>query len=303
MNLRNRRVRLIDAHAHLLPAKRMESLLRWARRVMPDHPVSPDISLEEVFAEYDQIGVELVFNMAYPIFEHTTEDLNRFNFDLARRFAPRVLPIGSLHIEDEDKRAIVDTCILTYKFLGLKFHPFIQRFDPWDERMFPVYERMSELRKPVFMHTGFEKFYQGNMPVKKLEHDILRRFPDLPVIFTHALFPYFEEAFRLLDAFPQLHLDIANVYGSFGDERYGVLRGSREEQIFYDGLNVWHRRIMFGSDHPAGIGTLTGIYQDHEALPVAGEARENIFGGTALRLVETYHGPWAPGNGSAPGAE
>ncbi|MBI3089163.1 MAG: amidohydrolase family protein [Candidatus Tectomicrobia bacterium] len=298
-------MRFVDAHAHLLPAKRLASLLRWVERRQPRHPYPESTPLDHLLREYQELGVELVFNMIYPIFERTTEELNRFNFELARSRAPRILAVGSLHVSDADKLAIVDTCMQTYGFLGLKFHPFIQRFLPWDERLFPVYERMSELRRPVFLHTGFEKFYDAELPIEKLEREILQRFPELPLVFLHALFPHFDEAFRLVESYPHLYLDLANVYGSLVAPPSPGLHGEpqpaaprrkleRAAERLFQGLEVWHHRVLFGTDHPAGTGTLRQIYASALAMPISEAAKESIFGGAALALVEKYYGASGP---------
>ena len=302
--LSNSRMSIIDAHVHLLPPERLASLLRWVHRLIDGHPYAEDMSIDSLIDEYDRLGIEYVFNMVYPIHEGTTGELNRFNYDLARRYQPRILAVGSMHITDEHKLAIVDTCIQDYGFLGLKFHPFIQRFDPWDERLFPVYERMSELRRPIFIHTGYESFYNLTMPIDTLEREILARFPELPLVFMHALFPCLEEAFRLLEHYPHLYLDIANVYSTIIHEPYRKMYGRPAmefhgffdheivRQTFYHGLNRWHHRILFGSDHPSSFGALEAMIEEIRYMPISEEAKTNILCGTATAFLEKYHSGW-----------
>ncbi|MBI4639019.1 MAG: hypothetical protein HY727_21995 [Candidatus Rokubacteria bacterium] len=125
---------LIDCHVHLLPPRRLQGLLKWMHSFYPEHPIPVDVTLERCIEDYRTIAADYVFNLVYPIFLPETSDLNRFNFELHQKH-PWIIPFGSLHLEDEDKGAIVDRCLGEYGFLGFKFHPFIQRFDPLDPRM------------------------------------------------------------------------------------------------------------------------------------------------------------------------
>lgn len=101
---------LIDCHVHLLPARRLQGLMKWMHRFYPEHPVPMDVTLGECLAHYDALPVDYVFNLVYPLRHDETEDINRFNVELHRRH-PWVIPFGGLHVEDADKGAIVDRCL------------------------------------------------------------------------------------------------------------------------------------------------------------------------------------------------
>lgn len=45
---------------------------------------------------------------------------------------------------------------------------------------------------------------------------------------------------------------------------------------------------MFGSDHPAGMGTLEEIYRTLDGLDFALTVKENLLGETARRFVERF---------------
>lgn len=53
------------------------------------------------------IGVDYLFNLVYPLRPGETDEVNRFNAELHRAH-PWIIPFGGLHVEDEDKGAIVD---------------------------------------------------------------------------------------------------------------------------------------------------------------------------------------------------
>jgi predicted TIM-barrel fold metal-dependent hydrolase len=273
---------IIDAHVHIMPPVRLRGLMRWIKRAFPDHPVDSNIDEGGILKDLDDKGIPLFFNYIYPLKDEETDHLNEFNYELCRRLR-RAAPFGSLHIETADKGRVVKKCMEKYGFVGLKFHPFVQRFGPADERMFPVYEMMEGYERPVVLHTGFEEFYGLEMPTDDFRR-ILGRFPRLPLVFSHCLFPRFDDARELLEDYDNVYLDATNVFGSFrlfasegGDEKFRELAGQYSES-FRSLLLKHSKRTLYGSDHPAGIGDLDDIYNDlHEfGLPESVE-RDLVF--------------------------
>jgi predicted TIM-barrel fold metal-dependent hydrolase len=274
---------LIDVHVHLLPPWRLSKLMQWMHRLYPQHPVPATITLEECIADYKRLGVDYFFNLAYPIFANETEGLIDFNADLRRQY-PWIVPWGSLHVENPDKARIVERIIVREDFLGLKFHPFIQRFDPGDPRMFEAYQRLSELGRPVVFHTGFEELYGGTLPVATMER-LVQDFPRLPFVFAHSLFPEFGEAWRILDRYDNVWLEMTNVFGVLWDTRYPSGVAFVDKAQLLDGLAARSDRVMFGSDHPAGMGSLEEIYRTLDTLGLSETVKENLLGETARRFV------------------
>lgn len=277
---------LIDCHVHLLPPRRLAGLMKWMHSFYPDHPIPLDVTLEQCLVHYDALGVDYVFNLVYPLRLGETEEVNRFNFELHRRH-PWIIPFGGLHVEDEDKPSIVDRCLGEYGFLGFKFHPFVQRFDPLDPRMMDAYARLEHWRRPVFFHTGYEDFYGGSLPPETME-EIARRFPRMPVVFAHALFPHFDAAWRLIDRYDNVWLELTQVFGSFFDARYVLKEYAGAKALLLAGLGPRSERIMFGTDHPTGSGTLEEIYQALDRAGLPETLRERLVGGTAARFVERF---------------
>ncbi len=276
----------IDCHVHLLPPRRLAGLMKWMHSFYPQHPIPRDVTLEQCLAHYDALPVDYLFNLVYPLRLGETEEVNRFNAELHRRH-PWIVPFGGLHVEDADKAAIVDRCLGEYGFLGFKFHPFVQRFDPLDARMMPAYERLQHWGRPVFFHTGFEDFYGGSLPPETLE-EIARRFPKLPLVFAHALFPRFDEAWRLVDRYDNVWVELTQVFGNVFDARYILKEYANARELLFEGLGPRSERVMFGTDHPTGAGTLEEIYRTLDRAGLAAPLRERLVGGTALRFVERF---------------
>ena len=274
---------IVDCHAHLLPARRMMKLIEWTVRFNPGHPVPLDIGLDALLDEYAEVGVSAIWNFAHAIFPDETDPLNHWNAQLAADH-PEIVAFGTCHPETSDPLAIVDRCFTEYRFPGMKFHPFVQCFTPWDERFFPLWERISAHAGIVVFHTGFEQFYGGTLPLSGFE-PILRAFPDLVVVFAHANYPRVDDAFGMVARHSNLFLDTVHVFA-------GVARAwdpGHQPDVWdqlREGLAAFPDRVMFGTDHPSGTGTLAEMYREVRAFGLAPDLEAKLLGGTAHALIE-----------------
>jgi hypothetical protein len=275
---------VIDCHAHLLPPGRMLKLIRWTLRFNPSHPVPESITLEALMDEYRRAGVSRMWNFAHAIFPEETDALNEWNRRLGQRYR-EVVPFGTCHPLSPEPLRVVDRCLGEYGFPGMKFHPFVQRFAPWEERFFPIYERIAAHAGIAVFHTGFDEFYGGSLPLSRFQ-GILRAFPRLTTVFAHANYPRVREAFDLLARYPNLHLDTVHAFSRVsqrwapGDDQTATWAALRE------GLRVFPDRVMFGTDHPSGTGTLEEMYREFHAFGLPPEVEERLLGATARRLIE-----------------
>lgn len=257
---------IIDAHVHIMPPERLRGLMRWIKRAFPNHPVDPRITEDGICDELRENGVKFFFNYVYPLKVGETDALNDFNLALGERNLAAA-PFGSLHIDTVNKGGVVKRCIDDYKFVGMKFHPFVQGFNPADKRMFVVYELMEGYVRPVVLHTGFDEFYQKDM-VSEVFEKVLMNFPKLPLVLSHAIFPRFVEARSLMERFPNVYIDATNVFGALKlykghqDSEEVRLSGKRYGEEFRSLVLDFPKRTIFGSDHPAGMGGLEEIYRD-----------------------------------------
>lgn len=273
---------LIDCHAHLLPPDRMRKLLRWTYRFSPDHPVAETVTLEALLDEYAAVGVDRIWNFAHAIRAEETDPLNAWNRDLARR-DPRIVPFGTCHPEVDDPGAVIDWCLAGEGFPGMKFHPFVQRFVPWDSRFFPVWERIARHRGIVVFHTGFEAFYGGPLPLSGFA-SILEAFPEVTWVFAHAGYPRVREAFGLVARHPNLYLDTVHAFGRVTAE-WDPASQPAAWAALRDGLAAFPGRVMFGTDHPAGTGTLAAMYREVRDFGLRPDVERALLGETASGLL------------------
>lgn len=282
---------IIDAHVHIMPPVRIAGLMRWIRRAFPDHPVDPNIGEAGIVSDLSGKGIPFFFNYVYPLRPDETGALNEFNEELSRRL-PQAAPFGSLHLDTPDKEAVTRRCMEGHRFVGLKFHPFVQRFDPADERMFAVYELMEEYGRPVVLHTGFEEFYRMKMPPADIER-ILRQFPRLVLVLSHCLFPYFREVRALMEGYRGVWLDATNVFGALN--YLALLTGptagrdwSETGELFRALMNDFSDRTLFGTDHPVGMGNLGTIYGDFAAFGLSDEISRAILWENPLAFIGRF---------------
>lgn len=291
---------IIDSHIHILPERRTASLVRWVKRAFPSHPSREDMTPEEVMADLRACGVVRAFNFVFPLKPAESDSLNEFSRDIARE-NPMLVPFGSMHMETPDKGGVVEQCIIDYGLAGIKLHPYVQGFEAFAEDFEPMYRRLATLRRPLFVHTGFDAFYGQRQDLEYLQ-GILDRYPDMPLVLVHSLFPKFKLARALMRRHEQLYLDMTNVPGTIGlyQETPQAVRDNFaafgdelcESDDLYAILYEFSDRVMFGTDHPAGMGSVAQVYHDFDSLELSEKVRADLLRQTAATFLERHCGDW-----------
>lgn len=288
----------VDPHVHIMPPRRMAGLVRWVKKFTPGFPLREDISAEDILRGLRDCEIPRFFNLVFPLWEEETADLNRFNRDLCSGI-PEAIPFGSLHIETPDKEAETRRCIEDYGFVGMKLHPFAQRFPAFGAEMRPMFKVLNEHRRPLLVHTGFDTFYGMEMDLEEMEGAV-RDHPDMQVVAVHSLFPRFRLAHRLLSQYPNFWLDMTNTMSCMrlyedmarGSDAVPPVAGSLEvdgvkenHDDFFRLFRDFPRRIMYGSDFPVGFGYHPALLEDLKHFDLGGEAEEAMLAGTVRDLL------------------
>jgi predicted TIM-barrel fold metal-dependent hydrolase len=216
-----------------------------------------------------------------------TEELNLFSCDLSKKYHV-IIPFGSLHIENEDKRGIVYRCIKELGLFGFKLHPYVQGFSPDNEKMYPAYEMMEEFGTVINIHTGFEVAYPKRKVTITLAtiEKLVRKFSSLTFIISHMFYPRLDDAVYLLETYSNVYVDTTNIFSAIlQDERNGIGRDS-EREILMNTLQKWSRRSVFGSDHPAGMGDIDTIFSDLNSFNLADGVKADVFFNTPYDLIQ-----------------
>jgi predicted TIM-barrel fold metal-dependent hydrolase len=255
--------------------------------IFPDHPVPKSAALEHVLSDLREHNYDNFVALVFALEPEESIQLNTFIARMASQI-PGLVPFGCVHKDDESPEAVAEDAILRLGLAGLKFHPMVQRFDPWDPALFGVYERMNEWRKPIYIHTGFDDWYGYHLPTGSLE-SLLRTYPGITFVFCHMLIPRLDIAFRLVEEFPNLYLDATNVFGTIAMvRRMNSELPGLDLGVARDCMERWCERIMFGTDHPAGMGTIGSIVQDLRDFGLSPEAESEILHETASRFLHKH---------------
>lgn len=280
--------RVIDVHVHLYPPRRLSGLLRWIRREIPGHPVPEDVGVPRIVADLEEAGIELFFGVPFPLAPGEARELNRFNAALALRYAGLV-PFGTVHPDDADAAAVVEEALGDLGLKGIKLHPMMMGLSAGDRRLDPVLRAAAEAGVPVLLHTGFEEGY-GREPEREAWRRLLTRHPGVSFILAHAFFPDLPFAFSLLDRLSNVHLDLANVVGLLrwpaGRLPFGISRPAWGPGELRDAVEAHRDRVLFGSDHPAGMGTVEETVSQVASFGLEKGTVERVLYGNARDLVD-----------------
>ncbi len=274
-----------DSHTHLFPADRMGGLMRWIHRALLDFNVPIDITAEEAVADLRNAGAVRWANLLFPIGPNEAQSLHAWGRELADRH-PEITPFGGVHVDDADPLAVVQEAIEHYGMCGLKFHPMVQGFDPWHQRLDPVLEYLNGAELPMYVHTGYDEWY-GHVYDRKGLEGMLESYPQLPVVLAHIGFPDIEWGFSLADRFPQVWLDLTNVPGSFAwmDTPDPLI------EVFRNGLTRHRDRSLMGTDYPAGMGSLDEILAQFESIGLGESLLEHVMLVSTKAFLDRYGRP------------
>ncbi|RJP69156.1 MAG: hypothetical protein C4532_11335 [Candidatus Abyssobacteria bacterium SURF_17] len=277
----------LDAHVHLYPSRRLSGLIRWMHSFFPEHSVPKDATLDDVLSDLGRHKYRNFVALVFPLEPEESRELNRFIAELAGR-VPGLIPFGCVHRDDASPVEVVEKAIVEQRLAGLKFHPMVQHFDPYDRKLFDVYEFMNERRKPIYIHTGFDEWY-GYFLADRSLRSLLKTYPDIPFVFCHMIFPRLDFAFELVEEFENLFLDATNVFGTIAlSQRLGSGVPDLDLDEAREGMDRWCERIMFGTDHPAGMGSIEQILRDFHAFGLSDRAASQILHGTAARFLAQH---------------
>ncbi len=249
----------------------MGGLMRWIHRSILDFKVPIDITAEQAVEDLRRAGAVRWANLLFPIGRGEAAGLHAWGQKLAEE-VPEITPFGGVHVDDPDPLGVVQEAVEEFDMAGLKFHPMVQRFNPWHPRLAPVLSYLETARRPIYVHTGYDEWYRHDYDRAGMEA-MLEEYSELPVVLAHVGFPDLEWGFSLADRYPQVWLDLTNVPGSFAwmngsDELLTTLR---------NGLARHRERSLMGTDYPAGMGNLDEILGQFHSIGIDEGLLEHVM--------------------------
>lgn len=125
-------------------------------------------------------------------------------------------------------------------FKGIKLHPYYQNFYLDEQRLKPIFAKLSDLGLIVVMHTGFDIGFPEELRADPRKIAILMRdYPDLKFIATHlGSWQQWDEVYDIL-AGTNVYLDLAFSLEYLPPDKAKKIIFSHSED-----------KILFGSDSP-----------------------------------------------------
>jgi predicted TIM-barrel fold metal-dependent hydrolase len=172
---------IIDFHAHAFPDQVAASAIPYLEEEGGVKAVH-DGRVASLLELMDREGVEKSVICSIATRPSQFEAIISWSMQIR---SDRVIPFPSFHPSDPDVLEHIGR-IRAEGFKGIKMHPYYQQFFLDDEKLFPAYERISELGLILVMHTGFDiAFPRIRRCDPRQILNVLTRFPELKMVTTH----------------------------------------------------------------------------------------------------------------------
>jgi predicted TIM-barrel fold metal-dependent hydrolase len=279
-------VRRIDLHCHpntkewyAAAAPYIEGLRRYWNR-----PWEPKVD-DDVAAEVQRAGVEAVV-VAFdtetitglpPCSNDYVASLRDTHPDVFVQAWGSVDPWkGTMAIEEAD-RAVADLGVL-----GFHFHPICGGFSVADRRLYPLWEKLTELAVPILVDagtTGMGAGLPGGMgrhlkyarPFPAID-DLAADFPKLTIISAHPAWPWTDEMIAIALHKPNVYWELSGWGPKYFPE---VLKRDISRRL--------QDKIMFGSDYPSL--THERLIRDWDELGYSQQIMHKVFHENAERVL------------------
>ena len=260
---------LVDFHTHCFPgkiaARAMETLSRESALVPP-----LDCTAENMIESMHKDGVDLsvVLNIATNPRQQTS--VNNFAEELCGREG--LVAFGSVHPDSENALEELER-IKDLGLKGVKLHPEYQNFYVDDEKMKPIYKKISSLGLITVFHAGVD--YGFAAPYKCMPENMARalKWFDSPVVAAHfGGIMCHEQVLKYLCGLP-IYFDTSFSYGAVA---LPMVRKIAEKH----GAD----KILFGSDSPWHRPSEDMRIIDH--MELSPEDREKILWKNAVKLLD-----------------
>lgn len=165
--------------------------------------------------------------------------------DYAAEHPDTIIGWASVDPTDAGHLDELERCVADLGLTGLKLGPAYQRFDPRDDRYWPVLARCEELGLPVLWHQGatFPTAAKLGWAQPMQLEDAAMAFPNLRMIIAHLGHPWEIDTVVLMRKCPNVYADVSACH--YRPWRYWQALVSAYE------YGVTHK-LLLGSDFPSG---------------------------------------------------
>jgi predicted TIM-barrel fold metal-dependent hydrolase len=239
---------------------------------------------EAVVQEFTEAGVEAcLVALDLETTVATPPCTNDYVHDMWKRHPKRIIQCWGTLDPFKGELAIREAqhAVRDLGFIGFHFHPIMQHFAVNDQRFYPLFETINELKAAVMIDvgtTGMGAGMPGGMGAR-IRHahpsaidDLAADFPNLNIIMAHPGWPWVDEATAVA-------LHKVNVFWEMSGwaPKYfpGNLKVDRRARL--------QDKIMFGSDYPSL--PYARILKEWSELGYTDAVMEKIFHQNAERVL------------------
>lgn len=173
--------RIIDFHTHAFPdflADRAMAHLEMEGNIQG----FTDGRVSSLLRSMEEAGVARSVVSSIATKPEQYEPILKWSKEIA---SERIIPFPSVHPDDPQGVERLHA-IRAAGFRGIKMHPYYQRYDVDEARLFPFYEAMQELDLILLCHTGFDLAFARDRKVDPVRiMRVIERFPRLRFVTTH----------------------------------------------------------------------------------------------------------------------
>jgi predicted TIM-barrel fold metal-dependent hydrolase len=261
---------IIDFHAHAFPDQVAASAIPYLEEE-GDVKANHDGRISSLLAIMDREGVDKSVICCIATRPSQFEAIVSWSKQIS---SDRIIPFPSFHPDDPQAVEHISQ-IKEEGFKGIKMHPYYQQFFLDDEKLYPAYEKISELGLILVMHTGFDiAFPRIRRCDPRQILNVMTHFPELKMVTTHlGAWQQWAEVEDLL-AGRKIYMDISYTLGQIDNQtaRRIILKHPREY-------------LLFGTDSPWSGPQKT--YKQLQALELGDEREELILRKNGLALLES----------------
>ncbi|MDR0310694.1 MAG: amidohydrolase family protein [Acidobacteriota bacterium] len=260
---------IIDFHTHVFPdriAERAVSSMAAACGMLGPHI---EASVDVLISELRRVDVDKAVALNIATSPQNMRAVNDFAQSLTAY--DELIPFGSVHPAAPD--ALDELARIAEAGLkGVKFHPENQGFCVTEDRLIPIYEKISRLGLICVFHAGMDLRYRGCAYCSPEQFSAILPAFSSPVVLAHmGGYMLWEDVLKHL-AGRDVYLDTAYTYGT-------MPRPLAAELVNVHGAD----KILLGSDSPwMGIGEharMVALWGQNE------EDTRKILGENARKLL------------------
>jgi predicted TIM-barrel fold metal-dependent hydrolase len=204
--------------------------------------------------------------------------------DFVKACPDRFIGFTAAHPDRTEKENVerVERAVNDLGLKGIKLNPH-SCFYPNDERLYPVYEKATELGIPVMFHSGVKSPTEGTR-VKYCQpiylDDVVVDFPDMIIIIAHAGYPWVEEVIQVGIYAANVYVDISTLNQIEGALGYEIVLPTFRKLISALGV----QRVLFGSDFTYNMQEMIQIVKSADFLSESD--KEKVLGGNAKKVLK-----------------